>query len=452
MKKETTRTSKNLPRRRGDIKEVPFKPTVKAKSVFYFGILFTLFFLLNIPTVLYSQTPVPAVAGTIGEDAQSLFAKAKGYFNQKNYDQAREALTKFVAEHPLDQMIPRAKLLLARMEQDFNASTKQFAQLAQEYADKPEGEEAQKDLGARFYLADKYGDAALTYGDFLKTHPQSPSAPEARYWYACSLFSLEKYQDAATQFSKVAEDSPESPWAPKALLGLGNTYVKLNVYTQAEKQYLRVLDRYPLFGEMNLVYYRLGRVYELEGKASQAHAAYATLLGQYPRALEAEDARQRMAELEKQNLSLTPVVVASIPSPTAVPRMAPTAIPPPAVTPAGKAEPPQETETTQEINAARPFHIQVGVYSRTKIMAITLKALKKAGFKPKVLKVKTEDMTYPLYRSGWGITPTAPRRRRPPNFSRKKRAWRLSSSKTKNNTSTQRQLSPPSRKVRQERQ
>jgi cell division septation protein DedD len=76
--------------------------------------------------------------------------------------------------------------------------------------------------------------------------------------------------------------------------------------------------------------------------------------------------------------------------------MAPTALPPPAVTPAGKEEPAQETETTQEINAARPFHIQVGVYSRTKIMAVTLKALKKAGFKPKVLKVKTEDMTYPL--------------------------------------------------------
>ncbi len=358
---------------------------------------------------LLAQTPTPSPS--LGDDAQALFAKAQGYFNQKNYDQARDALTHFVAEHPLDQMIPQAKLLLARMEEDFSASTQEFAKLSKEYADKPEGAEAQKDLGARYYLADKYGDAAQTYEEFLKTHPDSSSAPEARYWYACSLFSLEKYKEASEQFEKVTSDSPDSPWAPKSLLGLGNTYVKLNDYPKAEKQYLTVMDRYPLFPEMNLVYYRLGRVYELEGKGVQAHAAYANLIDKFPHALEAEDAQQRMAALELQNPSLTPVAAA--PAPTAVTEASSIQTPSSTETTTVAENPtPTEIFTTEEeaqsderVSAATPFHIQVGVYGRTRFMALTLKTLEKAGYKPKVLKVKTEDMAYPLYKVRVGDYP-----------------------------------------------
>jgi len=357
-------------------------------------------------TGLLAQTATPNATPGSGEDAQSLFAKAKDYFNQKNYDQAREDFSRFVAEHPMDQMIPQAKLLLARMEQDFNASTKEFAQLAQEYADKPEGAEAQKDLGARFYLADKYGDAALTYGEFLKTHPQSASAPEARYWYACSLYSLDKCQEAVTEFAEVAEDSPESPWAPKALLAEGNTYVKLNLYSLAEKQYLRVMERYPLFSEMNLVYYRLGRVYELEGKTVQAHAAYTNLLAQYPRALEAEDAGQRMTALEKINPSLTPIVQIPAPTPTENLAAVPGNTPVPAETPDSDISTTETaSEATAQTNAANPFHVQIGVYSNKKFMAATLKKFQRAGYHLKVLKMKTEDMAYPLYKVRMGNFP-----------------------------------------------
>jgi len=353
-----------------------------------------------------AQSPMVTATSAPAEDAHSLFTKAQDYFNQKNYDQARETFSRFVAEHPMDQMIPQAKLLLARMEQDFSASTKEFAQLAQEYSDKPEGADAEKDLGARFYLADKYGDAALTYGEFLKTHPQSASAPEARYWYACSLYSLEKCQEAVTQFAQVAEEAPESPWAPKALLGEGNTYVKLNLNSQAEKQYLRILERYPLFAEMNLVYYRLGRVYELEGKSVQAHAAYLNLLDNYPQALEAEDARQRMLALEKINPSITPVAQLTTPTPMGVLATAPENTPVPTEIPSPEISPAEpEAETPVLTNAAKPFHVQVGVYSNKKFMTATLKKLKKSGYKLKVLKLKTEDMAYPLYKVRMGSYP-----------------------------------------------
>ncbi len=377
------------------------------------GVLLLIFALLVAPAMLMAQTTGATPIGAVADNSQSLFDKAKDYFNRKNYDQARDSFSKFVAEHPMDQMIPQAKLMLARMEQDFNKSTKQFTELAKQYSDKPEGEEAQRDLGARYYLADKYGDAAHTYEEFLKTHPDSPSAPEARYWYACSLYSLNKYPEAMAQFIKVADNASDSPWAPKALLGAGNTYVKLRLYPMAEKQYLKVLDRYPQFLEMNLVYYRLGRLYELETKIPQAHAAYATLATQFPRALETEDALQRMSAMERLNPELTPIVMMALPTPTELPEAVVPAAPASAgntvmaenPTPAIQATGEEEAESDDTISAAAPFHIQVGVYSRTRFMAPTLKQLEKAGYKPKVLKVKTEDMAYPLYKIRVGDYP-----------------------------------------------
>ena len=93
----------------------------------------------------------------------------------------------------------------------------------------------------------------------------------------------------------------------------------MNQYPMAEKQYLKVLDRYPHSCEMNLVYYRLGRLYELETKIPQAHAAYATLATQFPRALETEDALQRMSAMERLNPELTPIVMMALPTPTELP-------------------------------------------------------------------------------------------------------------------------------------
>ena len=50
---------------------------------------------------LLAQTPAPAVSAGQGGDAQSLFAKAQGYFNQKNYDQARDGPFPFRGGSPL---------------------------------------------------------------------------------------------------------------------------------------------------------------------------------------------------------------------------------------------------------------------------------------------------------------------------------------------------------------
>lgn len=342
--------------------------------------------------ILVSLLFLPLMAAQ-ADDGQSLFDKAQKLFQEKNYKEAKDKLNQVVAKYPMGQFIPKARLLLANLQEDFTVSTAQFRELAAEYSTRPEGEEAQKDLGSRYYLADKYNDAADSYKDFLDSYPKSSSLPEVRYWYASSLLALDKNQEALDQYRKVLNDAPDSPWAPKALLGTGNAYLKMKKYQDAEKQYLKILDQYHYYDELNLVYLKLGQTYESEQKWKEAHAAYQTLIQQYPQAFEVPEARDRLQELEKQHADLphapeaeasappkptpTTVVVSTQPAPTAVP----------------------EEETVDEPNAiSKPFHVQIGVYSKKFYVDKAQKNVRKAGYKSYVVTVKAGDMPYPMYK------------------------------------------------------
>lgn len=349
--------------------------------------LFMLASLLPV-TVLFAEQATPAA-----DDGQSLFDKAQKLFQEKNYKKAKDELNQVVAKYPMGDFIPKARLLLANLQEDFTVSTVQFRELATEYSTRPEGEEAQKDLGSRYYLADKYDDAADSYKEFLDHYPKSDSMPEVRYWYACSLLALDKNQEALDEYQKVLNDAPDSPWAPKALLGTGNAYFKMKKYQDAEKRYLKILDQYHFYDELNLVYLKLGQAYESEQKWKEAHAAYQTLIQQYPQAFEVSEARDRLQELEKEHADLPHAPEAQAPEPTATPVEA---VSEPTVTPV-PTEVIQEAASTND-SISQPFHVQVGVYSKKFYVDKAQQSVKKAGYKSYVVTVKTGDMAYPMYK------------------------------------------------------
>ncbi len=364
--------------------------------------------LMSLPLWAADATP----AATPGDDGQSLFEQAQKLLREKNYKEAKDTLNQLVAKYPMEGFIPQARLLLANLQEDFDASVAQFKSLAIEYSDRPEGEEAQKELGARYYLADKYQDAADSYKEFLDDYPKSASLPEVRYWYASSLLALDDDKDALEQFKKVLDKTPDSPWAPKALLGMGNAYFKMKKYGDAENRYLRILDQYHLYDELNLVYLRLGQTYEAEQKWKEAHAAYQTLVQQYPLAFEVSEARDRLQALESQHPDLphapeaqapeppplrqgfggqaaTPVTVAAEPTPLRQGfggQAAPTSL-----------EDAEETDQTVS-SASKPFHVQVGVYSKMYNVDKTRKAIKKAGYSSYVVTVQQEGVPYTYYK------------------------------------------------------
>ncbi|HVZ81747.1 MAG TPA: tetratricopeptide repeat protein [bacterium] len=347
--------------------------------------LFLMFFALG--SFAAEPTPKPT------EDTHSLFEKAQKLFDQKDYQEAKDTLNQLVAKHPMDEYIPRARLLLANLQEDFNVSIAQFKSLAAEYADKPEGEEAQKDLGARYYLADKYEEAAKSYHEFLETYPKSLALPEVHYWYAASLAAMDKNDQAVDEYKKVLDLSKDSAWAPKAFLGMGNAYFKMKKYDDARDQYLRILDRYHLYDELNLVYFRLGQTYEAQQKWREAHAAFQTLIQQYPRSFEVAEARDHLRALESLHADIAHAPEAEEPTPTpTVVTVQAAPVPHPGVTPE-----PVLSKLPSSL-APKPFHVQVGVYSKKVNADKARQAIHKAGYSSYVVTAKQEGVPYPYYK------------------------------------------------------
>jgi TolA-binding protein len=362
-----------------------------------------LLFLLAAP--LGAQTPTPTASG---DSPQALFDKAKALFDQKHYDEARNSLGQLVAKYPAESFVPKARLLLANLEENFTSATARFQMLSAEYEGSPEGAEAQKDLADRYYLADKYDVAAQNYQDYLDQYPKSPDLPEVRYWLGSCYLALDQAGPAAEQFKKVVDDSKDSPWAGKSRVALGNAYFKQGRYDQAEQQYLKILQDDPYYDELNLVYYKLGQTFELEKKDRQAYASYQTLMDRYPKALEVADAQARIKALAKvhpdyaaaaegqepsptpqiQTPGMTPTLMASAPQPTALPTQAPE----PTLLPTAVS-----TEAA-EVAPAAPFHAQVGVFTQKAYVTKAVKSLAKLGYKAFVVSAKSDSSPYTYYK------------------------------------------------------
>ena len=212
---------------------------------------------------------------------------------------------------------PRRAFFWPILQEDFTVSIAQFKSLAAEYSDRPEGEEAQKNLGARYYLADKYPMPPRVIRISWTIIRKAPHVPRPDIGYASSLSGHGPEDKAAEQYKKGPEDSPDSPWAPKALMGMGNAYFKMKKYDDAQKQYLKILDQYHFYDELNLVYFKLGQIYEAEQIPKKPTRPTRPCWSNIPSPSRWPRPKTRMADLEAAFGSSQDV--AGLPEPTATP-------------------------------------------------------------------------------------------------------------------------------------
>lgn len=376
--------------------------------------VFLILMILAVPVRAGAGTtigPAPTPAETPLPPAGELFRKAQEAFREKRYKESKDLLVTLLAKQPVAEFVPRARLMLAGLEQDFQSSLDKFRLLATEYTGKPEGEEALKNMGNRYYAADKYPEAAETYQELLDRYPKSPYVPEVRFFLGSSLLAVGETEKSVKQFERVVKEAPDSVWAPKSLLGAGTAALKSKEPEKARKTFLRILDRYPLYEETNLVYYRLAQAYEELKKNREAHAAYATLITRFPKSLEASEARTRVKAMEATDPSLKPFAESpgepasgppGDPEEGARPRPAvvlkePTVAPPPAGRPA--------------LAQRRPFRVQVGVFTRKENAVKLRDRCREAGYAVSLVETQTEDMPYPYYKVRIGSYPDRDRAR-----------------------------------------
>ncbi len=108
----------------------------------------------------------------------------------------------------------------------------------------------------------RYEPAAMAFGQFLVTYPDSQLADNAQYWLAESHYVTQKFDDALTEFEVVIKEFPRSRKVPDALLKVGYCNYELRRWGSARDSLRRVQAEYPETTAARLAARRLERMEE----------------------------------------------------------------------------------------------------------------------------------------------------------------------------------------------
>jgi len=106
----------------------------------------------------------------------------------------------------------------------------------------------------------RYEPAAMAFGQFLISYPDSQLADNAQYWLAESYYVTDKFVDALDQFSVVINEYPQSRKVPDALLKMGYCTYELERWDDARAALNRVKADYPDTTAARLADQRLKRM------------------------------------------------------------------------------------------------------------------------------------------------------------------------------------------------
>ncbi|MFW6137294.1 MAG: outer membrane protein assembly factor BamD [Candidatus Aminicenantaceae bacterium] len=183
---------------------------------------------------------------------------------------------------------------------------------------------------AKLAIADSYfekGDegsmviAASEYREFISLFPYSPSAAYAQYRIAMTFFEKAlsvgrdqtKTKRALEEFKQVVTRYPMSEEAELAdekileceerlaehSLNIAVHYYKRKGYKATISRLTELLTEYPNFSMMDEVYFYLADAYYQSGSTDQSVPYFRKLISDYPQSDHAEDARERLQEIEK---------------------------------------------------------------------------------------------------------------------------------------------------------
>lgn len=83
------------------------------------------------------------------------------------------------------------------------------------------------EAGLNLVKTSNYKSAVETFGQFLRTYPNSALAPSAQYWVGNSYFALRDFKSAITAQQRVIEYWPQDQKAPDAMLNISSAQTEM---------------------------------------------------------------------------------------------------------------------------------------------------------------------------------------------------------------------------------
>jgi TolA-binding protein len=192
---------------------------------------------------------------------EELYWLANRYKYSDKYEQAQSLYQQIIKNYPDNRYASKAKLGVPTMNamslimtQDYNQTDKALDKMLTDFKDHPDLPKTLLFMGERCYkqglseekegLADKAKDhfekAAKIWDRLIKEFPASSTMPEACSWAGDCYFKLGKPQDSIRCFQKVVDDYPQYKHAWHAQFTIGRCYDVLK-----DTAYKQLLEKYP---------------------------------------------------------------------------------------------------------------------------------------------------------------------------------------------------------------
>jgi TolA-binding protein len=185
--------------------------------------------------------------------AEIYWEQGAKFYNEKNYDKAREYFQKILLEFLASSVAAQAAFYRAES----------------------------------LYLQEKFVEAAPAFQSFVQAHPEDAQAGLAKFHLAVSLFNQNNFAEAGKAFEDFAKTYPDDPMAKNAALNVALCYAKDQDVDNALEAYRRYVQLYPSSEDVGAVYVQMGVLLEKAGRDKDAAEVYMGVPGHLPERAEA---------------------------------------------------------------------------------------------------------------------------------------------------------------------
>ncbi len=226
----------------------------------------------------------PAAPAKSSPAAQTMYADAANYQNNRAFDLAAEEWKRFLERFGDDPLAAKARhyrgVCLVQLKQ-YTDAISEFQTVIAKHPKFELLEDTYLNLGwSQYSLAvagdkDRYAQAIDTFDKLQTAFPQGKDADQALFFEAESLYAVGRQKDAARTYGKLVTEFEDSKLRPDALYALGVTLEEMEQWASAIKTYDMFLADYAKNDLATEIRMRKAEAVLQSGDAKSAEQAFA---------------------------------------------------------------------------------------------------------------------------------------------------------------------------------
>ncbi len=214
----------------------------------------------------------------------ALYNAAFAALDLKQYDQATDLASKFLASYPQHLLVPDVRYIVAEchlQEKEYAQAEAAYRELVETAADHPENNFWRLRLGVVVYLQQKYQEVMDLLIPLIPQLSTPAVKAEALFLVGVSRFQLNAYEAASARLRESLLADPQWRQADEALLYLARSQYKQSQWNEAIATLGSMLKSFPESALLDEAHYHLAESYYAAGQFADAIAAYDVVLQQH---------------------------------------------------------------------------------------------------------------------------------------------------------------------------